>query len=130
MEAKLQQTLGKLVDRVFALDEPTPAALEECLGALPDGYQSLVSLFLNLRLILRWRVFGVSHANVRVESDHDAGALQLEVRVYDPESMEQPVRYGLERAGFINIGYRDMHGGMGGWVVATAPIVLIKQMQS
>lgn len=130
MDDKLRGAVAALVDYVFADNDPTPEKLEEHRRTLPGEYWNLVSLFLNTRLMLRWRGFGVAHANIRLIGDAGPGErARLELRMYDPLGQLDIVKFGLRRAGFDDIRYLDESGGMGGNLRATATLELVQRLQ-
>lgn len=122
--------LDALVDYVFEA-EPSPGELEDRRRALPSILAMLASLFLNIRLMLRWQGFGVSHSSVQIVQGPSAEAVILEVRVYNEAELRPLVERGLARAGFMQIGYRNERlDGMGGWVTATAPPQLLTRLRN
>lgn len=129
MDAALRRMLDELVDYLFADAEPTPEELEVRREAFPPERLNLAGLFLNLRLMVRWREFGVGHLNIKVRGEEVPGVVTLGVRVFDPLDSQEVIEHGLRRAGFINISYQDELGGMGGWIDATAPRELVQRLQ-
>ncbi|HKX73614.1 MAG TPA: hypothetical protein VJM32_06345 [Candidatus Saccharimonadales bacterium] len=119
-----------LVDYVFTQGEPLPWELAELRGNLPDAFRSLASLFLNVRLTLRWRGFGVSHSGVEVRPGASAEAITLAIRVYDPQEMRPVLERAFGHAGFMNIMYADQPGAMGGYLHVTATPQLIQNIRS
>jgi hypothetical protein len=119
-----------LVDYVFTQGDPTPWELAELRGNLPEAFRNLASLFLNIRLILRWRDFGVSHSNVEVRPGASAEAITLAIRVYSPQELQPVLERALGHAGFMNIMYTDQPGAMGGYLYATATPQLIQHLRS
>lgn len=129
MEPKLQAALEALADCVFAADDPTPVELEKRRKALLPNYISLASLALNIRLTLRWYGFGVAHTNVTVQPLTSSGGVPVRIRVYDPASMEIPIRHLLTHAGFHDISYHAETVGMGGSLSTTAPVWLVRRLR-
>lgn len=128
MDTELQIVLDDLADYLFAVDEPTPEGLEQLRRRL-SGYESLASLFLNLRLTLRWRGFGVTHSSIAMQPLTAIGTVPFKIRAYDPASMEAPFRRVLTRAQFLYVSYSDEAIGMGGWVTATASAPLVQRLR-
>lgn len=129
MDEALQLAVDALVSYVFADGEPTPRELDKRRDALPDTHLNLANLFLNLRLMVRWREFGVSHSGIEVRDTAESDFINFQVRIYDQAGTEAIIRYGLRRAGFTHITYQDAYSGTGGWLFATAPAPLVRRLQ-
>lgn len=129
MVPELRIIMEALADCVFATADPTPEELEKLNRTLPDGYVGLVSLFLNLRLVLRWQGFGVKHTSIEVGEPTPNGAVPVSIRVFDPSSTREPIRHALEHSGFFSINWRDGRTAMGGWLTATATAPLVQRLR-
>jgi hypothetical protein len=124
-----RDSIVALVDYIFAQGDPTPWELAELRGNLPEAFRNLASLFLNIRLTLRWRGFGVSHSGVEVRPGASAEAITLAIRVYSPQELRPVLEHALGHAGFMNIMYTDQPGAMGGYLHVTATPQLIQRLQ-
>lgn len=122
--------LCRLAEYMFAHGEPSPHELNAYRSQLPEEYQSLVDLLLNIRQTLRYQGFDVTHSAIQLHRAGSAEAVTIDVRVSE-HSMMEILRQALLAGGFYDIGYApEQLGGAGGNVTATASPQLLTRLRA